>query len=499
MIVICDFDGTITHTDTLARIFDAYSGREKREALEAMVDIGAIDHVEQLQQCFTDVPVDVPWTELLCDHVDQSFLVFKEELEARGVSLYIVSSGIREFIMHYLPNMTPNHIYANSIEVSSTGRYTVTPQATSNKLDIVNQLRRRHGGTQVVYVGDGRSDLGVVPGVDVVFAKIGKELYQYCSSMKDELGGDVCFEPFSTFEDIRNHTLFRWERPLHVHFGFGNITLGLLVDHFDEIGYFDKRDTCFVKRKALPRADYTLHGMRGEYKVCVKNGLFFGDGKQVAVVTHELYRIIKLIKLKRALGGQVTVSTALGLTSFGAVCEAIVRELPGIKVHAYENHVHHVQTHGVIPCIADRICHHVRVCDVTGTISVETEAFRGRAMVASVAPTYVVKKKHVLNFLSIMFALLTVEGEEVVPIKVIADNGALVYVLALMGCSYVVETMQGCVTWEEALEYAGESLGRLLTCNGDTKTRLLRNFPSKCRNIIMPVLLHIMQIPVCDK
>lgn len=487
-IVVCDFDGTITDKDSLACIFDKYMGHEERLRTESMVSAGTLQSYEQIQYGLNRVPISVPLSELLSCKMDPWFPRFYAELKERGVPLYIVSAGLKEFIEHYLRgggmSMDDKTIYANNVCIKN-GAYVVVPYngVGIDKAVIVEELKERHGTSDVIFIGDGKSDVCVCDHVSVVFAKRGLELHQHCEQH------GYCHEVYDIFQSILSHTLFR-SKPLHVHFGFGNVTCGFLLD----VMVCDKQrssDICFIKLRPLTHHTYNLR----DYRVIVKDGLFFSDAEENTVTVlcvAKVDNILKMLRLKECL----TLSTAVGYKSFDALHKRIQHHLPGIKISAYENHTLELVYPYVTPHLTDRICYNLSVCDATRNIHVMTEQFDGIIYSAMDTDTMRFRqlcalKCYVLNGMQIFLALLS-DADEIDGAKVFENHKGILHSVILLVGAYLASRYK--ISYAITLAYAKECIERLCTYKGDMKGRVLRNFEMKYTRIIKPLISHVESI-----
>ncbi len=182
MLIICDFDGTVTSRDTnsaLARRFapDAYAGLEGklaareltlREVLTAEFE-GITAGIDALLAQATRIPLRAGFGE------------FVEAAERDGHELVLLSSGFREIIE---PILAANDLagrvplVANSIALDESGgaiEWRELPECDlcgepCKRFD-VTELRDRTGAQAVVFVGDGLSDRCGAEAADRIFAR----------------------------------------------------------------------------------------------------------------------------------------------------------------------------------------------------------------------------------------------------------------------------------------------------------------------------------------
>ena len=137
------------------------------------------------------------------DHtrLDETFPRFVAYCARRGIPLEIVSEGLDFYLDHLLrkwrisvPARTNRTMFENDrVAISYPFADPTCNLCGTCKLRRLFELRIQ--GRQVVYVGDGHSDLCPAMEADVVFAK--KELADLC---RDE---DIEFIPFDTFADVQ--------------------------------------------------------------------------------------------------------------------------------------------------------------------------------------------------------------------------------------------------------------------------------------------------------
>jgi 2-hydroxy-3-keto-5-methylthiopentenyl-1-phosphate phosphatase len=206
MLIICDFDGTVTTRDTnsaLARRFapDAYAGLEGklgrrelslREVLAGeFADVTA--HIDDLVAEATKIPLRDGFRELL------------DVADAEGHAVVLLSSGFHELIEPMLRSRGLHDrvpLLANSITFDGTGgRIAWRELPTCGlcgepcKRHDVARLRDIHaGGEQVVFVGDGFSDRCGAESADRVFAR------DYLARYLDDRG--LSYDAWEDFNDI---------------------------------------------------------------------------------------------------------------------------------------------------------------------------------------------------------------------------------------------------------------------------------------------------------
>ena len=205
MIVVSDFDGTITKTDTLSKFLEDYA-EDKWLDIENDWRDGKIGSQECLVKQFALVPNLTP---KLVDEfldtmeIDEGFFSFVKKAKHIGLPVVVLSDGLDYFINKILEknkidfvNVITNHAYFDDrgkfiIEFPNDSRH-CTNDAGTCKCKIVNSLKKMY--KKVVYIGDGASDFCVSKLPDVVFAKFG--LAEYCRENELE------YEEYSNYHDV---------------------------------------------------------------------------------------------------------------------------------------------------------------------------------------------------------------------------------------------------------------------------------------------------------
>lgn len=206
MIIVSDFDGTITKTDTLSKFLEDYAD-DKWLDIENDWRDGKFGSQECLVKQFALVPNLTP--KLVDDfldtmEIDDGFYSFANYAKDKGIPVVILSDGLDYFINKILEknnidfiNVITNHAYFDErgkfiIEFPNDSRH-CTNDAGTCKCKVVRNLKKRY--EKVVYVGDGASDFCVSKEPDVVFAKAG--LAEYCRV------NDIKYTEYKTYKDVQ--------------------------------------------------------------------------------------------------------------------------------------------------------------------------------------------------------------------------------------------------------------------------------------------------------
>ncbi|RMZ92487.1 hypothetical protein DV736_g281, partial [Chaetothyriales sp. CBS 134916] len=219
VIFFTDFDGTITLQDTNDYITDNYGfGREKRTSYNPHIISGKISFRDGFQDMINSW--NMPFTqalEILKANIklDPGFKAFMRWARANNVPVVVLSSGMAPVIKTLLSQLV-GHDLIQDIEIVANDTQLVSPGRSLEKADGWNikyhddsdfghdkSLAIRPYAAHIaklpaderptlLYAGDGVSDLSAARETDLLFAKEGRDLVEYC-----EQAG----VPFTTFQD----------------------------------------------------------------------------------------------------------------------------------------------------------------------------------------------------------------------------------------------------------------------------------------------------------
>ncbi|WP_438043512.1 HAD-IB family phosphatase [Sorangium sp. So ce128] len=202
VLILCDFDGTITCDDLTNRIWDAHLRYDWRQALLAPAASGELTPFELLRRGYADV--DRPAAELLAElrpHAElrSGFADLLALCARRSWVFHVISHGLPFYIREFLPPGTAFSCF----DAAFDGRWRVTVPETVRlgpgedfKIRVLDQLKAATGETSTVYIGDGRLDYPAARCCDRVFAVRDSALDVLCSR-----DGIPC-TPFDGFAEI---------------------------------------------------------------------------------------------------------------------------------------------------------------------------------------------------------------------------------------------------------------------------------------------------------
>ncbi len=204
MQIFCDFDGTISRTDTADLIFTRFAGPAWEE-IEARWIAGEIDAATCMTHQVELIDAPLPAIEALLDGVGlrDGFAAFLDWSKVRGFPVSIVSDGVDHFIRHILQRHGIHGVpvTANRLVRAGDNRWTLelpwrraecSVGAGVCKCDVVGVA---NNSQPIIYIGDGRSDFCVATRPDVLFATA--RLETFCEERA------IRYLPFDSFADVQ--------------------------------------------------------------------------------------------------------------------------------------------------------------------------------------------------------------------------------------------------------------------------------------------------------
>ncbi|HLX60988.1 MAG TPA: HAD-IB family phosphatase [Planctomycetota bacterium] len=202
MLILCDFDGTITLQDVTNLIWDRFIGPSWRGDLLSSYKRGHISHLKIMVDGYKLVREP---KYVLMDYVRPlvslraGFDALRAHCAARQWPLAVVSGGLDFYIQEFLPAGVPFYSYTAAFNE----HWHVAPpphiekaEAEDFKVSVKRLLKKQHRKEHVAFIGDGRNDFPVASKADKVFAVRHSMLAQLCQER-----GVACRE-FDDFAEI---------------------------------------------------------------------------------------------------------------------------------------------------------------------------------------------------------------------------------------------------------------------------------------------------------
>lgn len=222
--IFSDFDGTIFLQDTGHILFDHHGcGPERREMLDEMISTGEKSFRGASEEMWGSLNVTLEdGFATMKDHlvIDEGFQDFFSYALKHNVPFNVISAGLKPLLRHVLDDFMGLEksarigIVSNDAVIAKDGSHW-TPKwrhdcelghdkALSIKeyKDALNQHCKASpsstGTPLIVFIGDGVSDLAAAGEADILFARKGLKLEQYC------IKNGISYIPYDSFADIQN-------------------------------------------------------------------------------------------------------------------------------------------------------------------------------------------------------------------------------------------------------------------------------------------------------
>lgn len=202
LVILCDFDGTITNDDVGFQIIQTFAGAGWREIEEAYLR-GEKGSREAMTEIFQLTTVSESRLQEFVDSnffIDPYFPAFLDFCRRQKIELTVVSDGFDWYIDRIFARYNISlPYYANKLKVADGKLRAHFPHASSECGKCGNCKREyarkiKQNGSFLIYIGDGYSDRCVSRVADFLFAK--NALAEYCQNH------GVKFYAFTTFADI---------------------------------------------------------------------------------------------------------------------------------------------------------------------------------------------------------------------------------------------------------------------------------------------------------
>ncbi|KIW96872.1 uncharacterized protein Z519_02263 [Cladophialophora bantiana CBS 173.52] len=223
--IICfsDFDGTIFMQDTGHTLFDNFGcGPERRNILARQLESGERSFREVSDELYASL--DVPFEDgfevmKTALDIDPDFQTFHEFCVNNNIPFNVISAGLkpvlRRVLDHFIGEEMSKHIeiVANDAKIAGDGSkweavWRHDTELGHDKARSINEYKaaarlESDNGTipMIIFIGDGVSDLPAAREADVLFARRGLKLEEYC------IEHGLSYTPFDTFADIQKELI----------------------------------------------------------------------------------------------------------------------------------------------------------------------------------------------------------------------------------------------------------------------------------------------------
>ena len=202
--ILCDFDGTITTTDTCVHVLSHFADGDWRE-----YDDKLLGEEIELEECMRlqFKMVKAERREILRHlqeivSIREGFKDFVDDCLRKKFSFTVISAGLDFVIRHFLniQGLSGVKVISGKTSIRDNGIEFEFPRkrfddSVDFKVDFVRY--QQSIGFKVVYIGDGLSDFQAVREADIVFVVKGSRLADMCREL------NLSFVEFNSFKEIQ--------------------------------------------------------------------------------------------------------------------------------------------------------------------------------------------------------------------------------------------------------------------------------------------------------
>lgn len=202
IIILCDFDGTITFQDSLLPIYEGFASCGTHFA--ELWDLGEVGTREEMIGTFKCIHASREEMEPALDQltIDQDLHKVMAYCQDLDLEFAILSDGLEWYVRYILGRYGFSDVttYANQIEFLADGTFhfefpwfnPVNPKRGLYKPDIVEKYHQ--AGYHTIFIGNGGSDQDAVWKAERIYAK--NPLFDYCQK------NDIAAQHFETFAEL---------------------------------------------------------------------------------------------------------------------------------------------------------------------------------------------------------------------------------------------------------------------------------------------------------
>ena len=204
MLILCDFDGTVSTVDMGNEILNRFTdkGWEEIDRAYCAGEIGSRVAYTQVASLFTGSRAQMLEFVSSREKIDPHFLEFCQFCRSKGVDIKIVSDGLDFYIDAILKknNLQDIEFFSNVTIFEDGDKLSIEFPRMNDKCEkcgtcksgVLSECRSNYD--MVIYIGNGYSDVCPAKDADLVFAK--EVLYERCRQE-----GTACVH-YDNFQDI---------------------------------------------------------------------------------------------------------------------------------------------------------------------------------------------------------------------------------------------------------------------------------------------------------
>jgi 2-hydroxy-3-keto-5-methylthiopentenyl-1-phosphate phosphatase len=205
-IIFCDFDGTITVSETFVAVLKHFAPQLSAQLIPEMY-ARRLTLREGVKQILESIPSSC-YPEILeftrKEPIRSGFTELLDFLEAEKVPLVVVSGGLRGMVEVVLGELVPQIHTIHAVDVDTKGEYLQVNSEFEGGTELVAkvQVMEKYPADEKIAIGDSLTDLNMALTTPIVFAR--DRLAYYLEENQKP------YIPWQDFLEVRDHLAQLW-------------------------------------------------------------------------------------------------------------------------------------------------------------------------------------------------------------------------------------------------------------------------------------------------
>jgi 2-hydroxy-3-keto-5-methylthiopentenyl-1-phosphate phosphatase len=205
-IIFCDFDGTITVSETFVAVLKHFAPQLSAQLIPEMY-ARRLTLREGVKQILESIPSSC-YPEILeftrKEPIRSGFTELLDFLEAEKVPLVVVSGGLRGMVEVVLGELVPRIHTIHAVDVDTKGEYLQVNSEFEGGTELVAkvQVMEKYPADEKIAIGDSLTDLNMALTTPIVFAR--DRLAYYLEENQKP------YIPWQDFLEVRDHLAQLW-------------------------------------------------------------------------------------------------------------------------------------------------------------------------------------------------------------------------------------------------------------------------------------------------
>jgi 2-hydroxy-3-keto-5-methylthiopentenyl-1-phosphate phosphatase len=205
-IIFCDFDGTITVSETFVAVLKHFAPQLSAQLIPQMY-ARRLTLREGVKQILESIPSSC-YPEILeftrKEPIRSGFTELLDFLEAEKVPLVVVSGGLRGMVEVVLGKLVPRIHAIHAVDVDTKGEYLQVNSEFEGGTELIAkvQVMEKYPADEKIAIGDSLTDLNMALATPIVFAR-DRLAYDLEENQKPYI-------PWQDFLEVRDHLAQLW-------------------------------------------------------------------------------------------------------------------------------------------------------------------------------------------------------------------------------------------------------------------------------------------------